>query len=99
MLTTDSDSGSSLNVPTSVLPSAHPVETLSPKEAFARRWKFDSFLEMFEASTPEGNAGGKKKWLVTALRGGKCLLWNDAEIEEAQVCDSRQEAIHMIGLG
>jgi len=53
---------------------------------------------MFEASKPEGNAGGKKKWLVTPLRGGKWLLWNDASIDDAQVVDSRNDAIRKIGL-
>ncbi len=92
------DSKSSLTVAITVSPLAHPAEALSPKEAFARRWRFGSFLEMFEASKPEGNAGGKKKWLVTPLRGGKWLLWNDANIDDAQVVDSRDDAIRKIGL-
>ena len=70
-----------------------PTLELSPKEAFARRWKFGSYLEMFEASKPEGNAGGKKKWLLTALLGGKWLLWNDAETDAAQVFNSREDAL------
>jgi len=66
------------------------------KDDFARRWGFASFLEIFEASRPVGNAGGKKKWLLTALREGKFLLWNDAEIGGAQEFDSRDEALASI---
>lgn len=73
-----------------------PVTPLSTKEEFARNWKFASFLEMFEATTPVGNAGGKKKWLLTALRGGQWLLWNDAEIHAAQAFDSRDEALQRL---
>jgi hypothetical protein len=80
-------------------PAGETVVPLSTKEEFARHWKFASFLEMFEATTPIGNAGGKKKWLLTALRGGKWLLWNDAEIDLAQAFDSRNEAIHRINQG
>ena len=72
------------------------VTPLSTKEEFARRWQFASFLEMFEATTPIGNVGGKKKWLLTALRAGKWLLWNDADIDSAQAFDARDEAIHGI---
>ena len=78
---------------------SEPVTPLSSKEEFARHWKFASFLEMFEATTPIGNAGGKKKWLLTALRGGKWLLWNDAEIDSSQAFDSRDEAIRKINQG
>jgi len=63
------------------------------KEDFARHWGFASFLELFEASQPVGNAGGKKKWLVTSIRGGKWLLWNEAETGSAWLSDSRDEAL------
>ncbi|MGI8980298.1 MAG: hypothetical protein ACR2FY_13815 [Pirellulaceae bacterium] len=63
------------------------------KEDFARRWGFASFLEMFEASKPSGPAGVKGKWLVTALRGGKWLLWNDGQMESAQEFESRDAAL------
>ena len=66
------------------------------KEDFARRWGFASFLEMFEASTPVGKADGKKKWLLTALRGGEFLLWNDGMIGAAQKFKSRDEALARI---
>lgn len=69
------------------------------KEEFARHWKFASFLEMFEATTPIGNAGGKKKWLLTALRGGKWLLWNEVEPNSAQTFDSRDVAIEWLQQG
>jgi len=79
-------------------PTGSPKSAASPltKEDFARRWGFASFLEMFEASTPVGDAGGKKKWLLTALRGGKFLLWNDGEIGSAQEFESREEALARI---
>jgi hypothetical protein len=63
------------------------------KEEFARRWGFASFLEMFEASTPVGDTGENKKWLLTALRGGKFLLWNDGAIGSAQEFESREVAL------
>lgn len=63
------------------------------QEDFARRWGFASFLEMFEASKPSGQAGDKEKWLLTALRGGKWLLWNDGQMESAQEFDSRDKAL------
>jgi hypothetical protein len=79
-------------------PTASPKRAAAPltKEEFARRWGFASFLEMFEASTPVGDAGGKKKWLLTALRGGRFLLWNDGEIGSAQEFKSREEALARI---
>src|SRR5437762_14285956 len=79
-------------------PTASPERAVLPltKEDFARRWGFASFLEMFEASTPVGDAGGKKKWLLTTLRGGKFLLWNDGEIGSAQEFKSREEALTRI---
>ena len=79
--------------PTGSPKSAAPALT---KEDFARRWGFASFLEMFEASTPAGKADGKKKWLLTALRGGKFLRWNDGEIGSAQEFESREEALAQI---
>jgi hypothetical protein len=63
------------------------------KEDFARNWGFASFLELFEASQPVGDAGGKKKWLITALRGGKWLLWNEGQMEAARQFDSREDAL------
>ena len=79
-------------------PTGFPKSAAPPltKEDFARRWGFASFLEMFEASTPVGDAGGKKKWLLTSLRGGKFLLWNDGEIGAAQEFKSRAEALARI---
>jgi len=62
------------------------------KDDFARRWGFATFLEMFEASKPLGTAEGKKKWLATSLRGGKWLLWNDADMRSAREFDSLEEA-------
>jgi hypothetical protein len=79
-------------------PTGSPKSPAPPltKQNFARRWGFASFLEMFEASRPVGNAGGKKKWLLTALRGGKLLCWNDGEIGSAQEVESREEALARI---
>ncbi len=74
-------------------PAAPRAAPLVNKEDFARRWEFASFLEMFEASKSVGEAGGVKKWLLTALRGGKWLLWNDGEMETAQDFDSRDAAL------
>ena len=72
---------------------AAPVGEAINKEDFARRHGFASFLEMFEASQSVGNAGGKKKWLLTSLRGGKWLLWNEGELESAREYDSREDAL------
>ena len=62
------------------------------KDDFARRWGFATFLELFEASKPLGRAEGTKKWLATSLRGGKWLLWNDADMQSAREFDSLDEA-------
>lgn len=62
------------------------------KEDFARRWGFASFLELFEASRPLAASEGTKKWCVTGLRGGKWLLWNDADMSSAREFDSLEEA-------
>lgn len=81
------------------VPTAGPPPTATPpltQEDFARHWGFASFLEMFEASKPVGAADGKKKWLLTALRGGKWLLWNDGELHAARVFDSREEALPQV---
>ena len=69
------------------------------KEDFARRWGFASFLEMFEASQPLAAAEGTKKWCVTALRGGKWLLWNDGDMEVAREFDSLEEAKRHVPTG
>jgi hypothetical protein len=66
------------------------------EEDFARRWGFASFLEMFEASKAVGAAGDAKKWLLTALRGGKWLLWNDGDLSSAREFDSREDALPQV---
>lgn len=79
-------------------PAAQSPRTALPltQEDFARRWGFASFLEMFEASKPVGAAEDKKKWLLTALRGGKWLLWNDGELHAAREFDSREDALPQV---
>jgi len=76
-------------------PPANTGPAINPmnKEDFARQHGFASFLEMFEASQSVGDAGGKKKWLLTSLRGGKWLLWNEGELGSAREYDSREDAL------
>jgi len=66
------------------------------EEDFARRWGFASFLEMFEASKAVGAAGDARKWLLTALRGGKWLLWKDGDLSSAREFDSREDALPQV---
>ena len=63
------------------------------QEDFARRWGFASFLEMFEASKPVDSADQERKWLLTALRGGKWLLWNEGDLPGEREFASREDAL------
>lgn len=65
------------------------------KDDFARQHGFATFLEMFEASQPVGGAGGQKKWLLTAKRGGKWLLWVDGSLSAREFL-SRDEALSQV---
>lgn len=62
----------------------------SPGDKFAIQWGFDSYLSLFEATTPLASVGGKS-WCLTAIRGGRWLLWNDADLV-ATVHASREDA-------
>lgn len=57
--------------------------TGSPGDKFAVQWGFDSYLSLFEASTPVASVGGKN-WCLTSARGKGWLLWNDADLVATQ---------------
>jgi hypothetical protein len=67
-------------------------EADTPKrEAFARRWNFGSYLDLFEASKPLTTTEGKH-WLATNLAGDQWIVWNEQELEVAYRVGSMDEA-------
>ena len=58
---------------------AEPQPAAADKDEFARRLGFASYLDLFEASTRAASAGGRN-WFITALRGGRWVVWNDADL-------------------
>jgi len=73
-----------------------PAQSTSQSDAFARRWNFDSYLEMFEASKPLSSTDGKH-WLVTNTGGDRWIVWNDEDLTAAYTVGSVQEAEELIG--
>src|SRR5438477_7832314 len=55
----------------------------SPGDKFAAQWGFDSYLSLFEASTPLASVGGKN-WCVTSVGNSNWILWNDADLSATQ---------------
>jgi hypothetical protein len=62
------------------------------KDAFAGELGFESFLAMFEASTPVTSPDGAP-WMVTALSGGRYAAWNEAELRGYKIFDTREAAL------
>lgn len=69
----------------------HPATTKPQNDAFAKRWGFASYLEMFEASKPLRLLAGKN-WLVTHIGGDQWIIWNDQDLEVVQTVKSFQVA-------
>jgi hypothetical protein len=52
-------------------------------DAFAKQLGFDSYLDLFEASTPLPTSSPEGKWLMTSLRSGEWAVWNAADLKFA----------------
>jgi hypothetical protein len=63
----------------------------SAKDRLARNHGFNSYLELFEASTTMSQSDGKN-WFVTAVPGGKWIMWNDRDLEAHRSFDTFEEA-------
>jgi hypothetical protein len=72
------------------------VKPTSQKDAFAQRWNFGSYLEIFEASKPLATTDGKH-WLTTNTGGDRWIVWNDEDLTAAYTVGSVQEAEELIG--
>jgi hypothetical protein len=69
----------------------------SPKgDAFARQWKFGSYLEMFEASKPLATLDGKH-WLATNVGADEWIVWNEQDLNAAYRVRSLDEAKDLVG--
>lgn len=75
---------------------AHEPIATSDHDAFARRLGFESYLALFETSTPiRTNAVGK--WQMTVLGSGLCAVWNAADLQMVGTFPSEQEAAAAVG--
>jgi hypothetical protein len=75
---------------------AHEIEQLPDQAAFARQFGFESYLAMFEASTPMNSDDGRN-WLITTIAGGEWIAWNESELGTYQKFQSLEEAARLIG--
>jgi len=66
------------------------AQTTAQKDAFAHRWNFGSYLEMFEASKPLMSAG--TNWLVTHAGADRWIVWNEKDLTVHYTVRSMQEA-------
>ena len=65
-------------------------------DAFARQWKFGSYLEMFEASKPLATIEGKH-WLASNIGGDQWIVWNEQDLVAAYKVHSIDEAQELVG--
>jgi hypothetical protein len=73
-----------------------PRQSTAQSDAFARKWNFGSYLEMFEASKPLSTIDGKH-WLVTNTGGQQWIVWNDEDLSAAYTVGSVREAEELVG--
>jgi hypothetical protein len=65
-------------------------------DAFARRLGFESYLALFETSTPI-RTSTKGKWQMTVLRSGLWAVWNAADLQMVGTFPSEKEAATSVG--
>ena len=63
------------------------------RDDFARRWGYDSYLALFEASTPMPTSPRKAAWYVTPVGMGKWIAWNEQELAPGPTFDSKAQAV------
>jgi len=73
-------------------------QTGEAKVAFAARLGFESFLALFENSTPVPSDDGKT-WRAAALPDGNWVVWNEQELETGQRFTSREDAVGSVSGG
>lgn len=72
-----------------------PIATID-HDAFARRLGFESYLALFETSTPiRTNTEGS--WQMTVLTSGLWAAWNAADLQVMGVYASEKEAAEAVG--
>jgi hypothetical protein len=73
----------------------HPAKPTTSNDAFATRYGFASYLEIFEASKPLALVDGKN-WFATHA-GEQWIVWNDEDLEIVQTVKTLDEAHQYIG--
>jgi hypothetical protein len=66
------------------------------RDDLAKSLGFESYLALFEASSPLV-AGDGKNWCVTPLPGGKWVAWNDTDLASGERFETREQAEASIG--
>jgi hypothetical protein len=69
----------------------HPADPTSQNDAFAKRWGFASYLEMFEASKALGEVDGKN-CLVTHVGSDQWIVWSDHDLTVSHTYKSFEDA-------
>ena len=67
----------------------------SQRDAFALRWKFGSYLEMFEASKPLATID-EKHWLATLVGEQQWIVWNEQGLAAEYTAASLEEAKQLL---
>jgi len=75
---------------------AHQVEPVADQTAFARQFGFESYLAMFEASTPMTSYDGQH-WLITTTAKGQWIAWNENDLAAVQKFQSLEDASRHFG--
>jgi len=71
--------------------SGHPADPTPKNDAFAKRWGFASYLEMFEASKALGEVDGKN-CLVTHVGSDQWIVWSDHDLTVSHTYKSFEDA-------
>jgi hypothetical protein len=95
----DGESGGAPRRTAELQASHSPKNTVQPvsipttrHDAFAQTIGFDSYLDLFETSTPL-NTRRTGQWLLTSLRGKAWVVWNAADLSIAGKYDSEEAAM------
>jgi hypothetical protein len=72
-----------------------PVAT-TDHDAFARGLGFESYLALFETSTPI-RTSAEGKWQMTVLGSGLWAVWNAADLQVVGTFSSEREAAAAVG--
>jgi hypothetical protein len=64
---------------------------ISEQDSFAKRWGFQSYLDLFEASSLVRSAAGKN-WRLNVVAGG-WIVWNETDLAASKVFATKQDAL------